>query len=70
MLELLRYQAPDGSEPFSDWLGSMVDRAAQARIRLRLQRVALGNFGDCKSLGEGVRELRVHEGPGHRIHFG
>lgn len=70
MLVVLRYQAADGSEPFSDWLRSIGDKSVQARIRLRLQRTALGNFGDCTSVGEGVRELRIHDGPGYRIYFG
>ncbi|MEO6824856.1 MAG: type II toxin-antitoxin system RelE/ParE family toxin [Nitrosospira sp.] len=48
----------------------MRDKGAQARIRIRLRRVQAGNFGDCDPVGEGVTELRIHVGPGHRAYFG
>lgn len=37
---------------------------------MRLDRLKLGNFGDCKTLQEGVSELRIHYGPGIRIYYG
>jgi putative addiction module killer protein len=42
----------------------------QARVDARLDRVILGNFGDCKNIGEGVFELRLAFGPGYRIYYG
>lgn len=54
---------------FSDWLGSLRDRRARARIVVRLQRLADGNFGDYKSVKDGVLELRVDYGPGYRVYF-
>ena len=39
-------------------------------IRMRLRRVETGNFGDCKSIGVGLLELRLHQGPGYRIYMG
>ena len=52
------------------WLAALKDARARARIRARLNRVRLGNFGDCKNVGDGVSELRVDYGPGYRVYFG
>ncbi|MDX2232183.1 MAG: type II toxin-antitoxin system RelE/ParE family toxin [Leptolyngbyaceae cyanobacterium bins.349] len=67
--ELLIYETDGNEAPFSSWLDTLRDREARARIRKRLDRVALGNFGDCKSVGEGVFELRIDCGPGYRVYF-
>ena len=56
MIELLRYQHDDGQEPFTKWLSTIRDKVAQARIRVRLRQVQSGNFGDYKSVGQGVIE--------------
>jgi putative addiction module killer protein len=69
-IELLEYVTEDGDNPFHGWLNSLKDRSARARIRVRLNRVRLGNFGDCKPVGKGVRELRVDYGPGYRVYYG
>ena len=69
-MELLRYQREDGPEPFTEWLNSLRDKAAEARIRIRLLRVEAGNFGDCEPVGDGVSELRIHIGAGYRVYFG
>lgn len=55
---------------FAEWLASMRDKVAQARIRIRLRQVQTGNFGDCESVGDGVTELRIHVGAGYRAYFG
>ena len=56
--------------PFENWLNELNDQRAKARVLMRLARVRQGGLGDCKSVGEGVSELRVDYGPGYRIYFG
>jgi putative addiction module killer protein len=64
------YTARDGTEPFTDWLDGLRDRQARALIRVRLDRISLGNFGDSRPVGEGVMEARIDFGPGYRVYFG
>jgi putative addiction module killer protein len=54
---------------FLDWLRSLRDLRAMARIQIRIDRLALGNAGDVNSVGEGVSELRVDYGPGYRVYY-
>ncbi|HQY58879.1 MAG: type II toxin-antitoxin system RelE/ParE family toxin [Nitrospira sp.] len=68
--ELRIYVTEEGHEPFSEWLISLRDHRARAKIRVRLDRVSLGNFGDCHGVGGGVQELRIDYGPGYRVYFG
>ncbi len=64
------YLRGDGSSPFEEWLDSLRDTKAVAKIKKRLRRVELGNLGDYRSVGEGVYELKVDYGPGYRVYFG
>ena len=57
------------TELFADWLRSLKDKPAQKRIAQRLVRIEAGLFGDAKSVGDGVSELRVDVGPGYRVYF-
>ena len=54
---------------FSAWLSGLKDRRAQVKVLARVQRLAFGNFGDLRSVGEGVSEMRIHYGPGYRVYF-
>ncbi|MBI3987356.1 MAG: type II toxin-antitoxin system RelE/ParE family toxin [Lentisphaerae bacterium] len=67
--ELLEFVTAEGKNPFRDWLYALRDVRARATIRVRLNRVRLGNFGDAKSVGDGVFELRIPSGPGYRVYF-
>jgi putative addiction module killer protein len=55
------------SDVFSKWLGGLRDRVGRSLILSRIDRLALGHFGDFKSVGVG--ELRVGHGPGYRLYF-
>ncbi|WP_017717415.1 type II toxin-antitoxin system RelE/ParE family toxin [Kamptonema formosum] len=68
--EIRSYVTADGRIPFSEWLDSLRDRKAQVKIDARIRRVKDGNLGDCRSVGEGVFELRIDSGPGYRVYFG
>lgn len=56
--------------PFSEWLESIRDKQAQAKVRVRLRRLEAGLIGDCEPVGEGVLEMREHVGAGYRVYFG
>jgi putative addiction module killer protein len=64
------YEKDGGKAPFVEWLESLADARARALIKVRLDRVRLGNLGDCKALRGGLFEFRVDYGPGYRVYFG
>ncbi|MBP7713017.1 MAG: type II toxin-antitoxin system RelE/ParE family toxin [Gammaproteobacteria bacterium] len=68
-MDVFRYQRSEGREPATEWLASIRDKQAQAKVRLRLKRLEAGIFGDCEPVGDGVLELREHLGPGYRVYF-
>ena len=57
------------TEVFDRWFAGLRDRAARARIQVRIDRLQLGNSGGAKPVGEGVSEMRIHYGPGYRVYF-
>lgn len=54
---------------FDEWLSDLRDVKARARIAVRIRRIEEGNFGDHKSVGDGVSELRLKFGPGYRVYY-
>ena len=69
MIEIRHFVTPAGVDVFDDWLTELADARAQAKIATRINRLAAGNFGDCKSLRQGLYELRVDWGPGYRVYY-
>ncbi len=67
---LVIYETANGKEPFNEWLNSLKDKRVKATVDARLIRVRKGNLGLCRSLGEGLWELKFDLGPGFRIYFG
>ena len=57
------------TETYAKWLDGLRDIHARARIQVRVERLAVGNPGDVRPVGEGVSELRIDYGPGYRVYF-
>lgn len=68
-MDIRIYTDASGQAPFEEWLHGLKDVQARARIRARIVRLQLGNFGDCKPLRDGVMELRIDHGPGYRVYL-
>ncbi len=62
-------ESQTGKEPAREWLESLKDRTGQSRIFTRIERAESGNFGDHRSVGSGVFELRLDIGPGYRVYY-
>ena len=57
------------TEIYRDWINSLKDRTARARIQVRVDRLVHGNPGLCRNLTDGVSELKIDCGPGYRVYF-
>jgi putative addiction module killer protein len=57
------------TERFTQWLDGLSDAVGRARIQARIGRLAAGNAGDVKPIGQGVSELRIDVGPGYRVYY-
>jgi putative addiction module killer protein len=57
------------TDAFVRWLDNLADRRGRAKILARLDRIAEGNLGDTKPIGQGVAELRIPFGPGYRVYY-
>jgi len=63
-MEIRRYLTEGGRDVFGEWLAGLKDARTRAKIVARIDRLAVGNFGDCKALGGGLLELKIDWGPG------
>jgi putative addiction module killer protein len=57
------------TEVFAKWIDGLRDVRARARVLAKVERLAAGNPGDAKPVGEGVSELRIDYGPGYRVYY-
>lgn len=55
---------------FRKWLDGICDKQLIARINSRILSAEYGNFGDYRSVGEGIFEMRIHLGQGYRVYYG
>ena len=69
MIEIRRYVDNTAKDVFGEWIQSLKDRTAVSRIYTRIDRLAVGNAGDSRSVGKGVQELRIDYGPGYRVYY-
>jgi putative addiction module killer protein len=66
-MEIRRYLTASGRDVFGEWLSKLKDVRTRAKIVTRIDRLSLGNFGDCRALRGGLFELRIDWGPGYRV---
>lgn len=57
------------TDVYRDWIIGLRDRAARARVLVRVDRLAHGNPGEHRSVGHGVSEMKIDHGPGYRVHY-
>ena len=57
------------SSEFIQWLKNLRDSRAREHIYRRIKRLAEGNPGDVKPIGEGCSEMRIDYGPGYRVYY-
>jgi putative addiction module killer protein len=68
-MDVRYYITKTGTDVVDEWIGGLADNRTEARIFARLERLSSGNFGDHKSVGGGLFELRINTGPGYRIYY-
>ena len=69
LIETRHYLDRAGKDIFDAWLTKLADSRAQEKIASRINRLAGGNFGDCKTLRKSLFELRIDWGPRYRIYY-
>ena len=64
------YRTYSGWAPYEEWVEDLRDVVGRAKIKVQVDRAALGNFGDHRFIGGGIIELKIDYGPGYRIYLG
>jgi putative addiction module killer protein len=57
------------TDEFDSWLSGLSDQRALAKIASRIERLALGNPGNVKPVGDGISEMKIDYGPGYRVYY-
>ena len=68
--EIFVFETSDGRVPFRNWMNRIKDQPVYEKVLGRLERLEEGNFGEHRSVGEGVSELVINFGPGYRVYLG
>ena len=68
-MDINNYTTEDGTDLYQEWVDALSDNRARVAILRRVDRAALGNFGDHKPCRDGVSELRIDVGPGYRVYY-
>ena len=68
-MEIVHYTAEDGTDLYQEWVDALRDDRAKISVLRRIDRAAMGNFGDHKACRDGVSEMRVDVGPGYRVYY-
>ena len=67
--EIIVYTDYKGNKPYENWVRSLRDPVIQNIIGHNINKLKLGNLGNCKNIGK-IFELKIHYGPGYRIYLG
>ena len=68
-MEIAHYTTEGGTDVYQEWADALRDNRARIAVLRRIDRAALGNFGDHKFCRDGVSEMRVDVGPGYRVYY-
>ena len=68
-MEITHYLTEDGTDLYQEWVDALRDSRARIAVLRRVDRAALGNFGDHKPCRDGVSEMRIDVGPGYRVYY-
>lgn len=68
-MQVTTYLDARGREPLTEWVENLRDSKVRSRIKQRIERLALGQWGDYRALGGELYEMRLFFGPGYRVYF-